>query len=939
MKISADPGETGNLKGAGKMKRKRLIAIVMAAVMMLSMIPAIAFADSTSISNVEWWNFRNNEENNGVTDRETPTCMEETTQKWSKQVAPNYTDSCTPPLILDGYLYTAQGRYVYKLDKETGKKVAESVKLDGQIGYAMNPIIYADGELYIQINNGRVQALDAVTLKSLWVSEEVGGQTLSPITYKNGYIYTSTWESETKDGAYFCINTKKDPDPSTAARECEWKFIPSQRDMGAKGFYWAGCYASDNYVAFGMDDGDGGCSSQTSYFVTVDPKTGEIIDKLEGLDGDIRTTTVYHGGYLYFATKGGTLYKVPADKDGKLGNPVSLEMNGMMTAAPVVHNGRIYIGVCGQGGQFDKDGGHCFAVVNDDDMSLAYTVPIKGYPQAAALLSTAANQNGDGKVYLYFTYNSYPGGIYFFTDSPEQTEATDPQVLFEPPVEQQQYCISTISCDADGTLYYKNDSGYLMAVTKNRSYIKNISISADSGEVSWSKDFNAGFLNYDIIIEAGVKTVDVTLDVPGGMDKVTVDGQEYKGDTVTVTLDATGEKTLDITVTAGEDSRTYTLNIRGKGSNANLSSLVLSNSNSYTNSQNQSNQYKLNPSFDPAVTEYNTDVITTNIDFVRLWPEAAESNSTIEVYPVENVELKKYDEETGFQAQVYNSEHSYYPIYPTSGETDSKVKIKVTSESGSAVQEYYVTIIRDKSVSGAKIALNKTSSTIYTKAPGNTVKLKAALTNSEEKIAWESNDETIATVGTDGTVKGLKKGTAIITASIPNGRERAEASCEVTVKSPTLYLNKSSATIYTCSGYKNVTLTAKVNGYSKQKATWKVTSGSKYVSVNSSGKVTAKKAGKATISAKANGITKTCKITVKSPVLTLSKTSATIKKNKTVTIKIKKNTPKGTVKYSSKNKKIATVTSKGVVKGKKKGSTTIYVKCNGITKTFKVKVK
>jgi len=71
----------------------------------------------------------------------------------------------------------------------------------------------------------------------------------------------------------------------------------------------------------------------------------------------------------------------------------------------------------------------------------------------------------------------------------------------------------------------------------------------------------------------------------------------------------------------------------------------------------------------------------------------------------------------------------------------------------------------------------------------------------------------------------------------------------------------------------------------------------------------------------------------------LKKSSATIKKNKTVKIVVKKNTPSGTVKYSSANKKIATVTSKGVVKGKKKGKTTIYVKCHGITKKFKVKVK
>lgn len=764
------------------MKKNRLLAFLTAAVMVLTMMPVMAFAEGSNISNIEWWNFRNNEENNGVTDRETPTCMEETTQKWSHQVAPNYTDSCTPPLILDGYLYTAQERYVYKLDKETGVKVATSVKLDGQIGYAMNPIVYADGKLFIQINNGRVQALDAVTLESLWVSEEVGGQTLSPITYKNGYIYTSTWESETKDGAYFCINTKEDPDPSTEARECEWIFVPSQREMGARGFYWAGSYASDNYVAFGTDDGDAGCEG-SSYFVTVDPVTGEIIDKLSDLDGDIRTTTVYHGGYLYFASKGGTLYKVSVDDKGVLGTPMTLEMEGMMTAAPVVHNGRIYIGVCGQGGQFDKDGGHCFAVVNDEDMSLAYKVDIQGYPQAAALLSTAADENGNGKVYMYFTYNSYPGGIYFFTDTPGQTEATDTQVLFEPPVEQQQYCISTISCDAEGTLYYKNDSGYLMAVTKNRSYVKGIDIKADNGEVRWSKDFNAGFLNYDVITEAGVQTVDVTLDVPEGMDEVTVDGVPYEGSAMSVALDEKGEKELLVIVKAGEDTRTYTLNIRGKGSDATLTSLVLSKKNGYSASMKEENQYKINPVFDPIIPEYNTDVITTECTWVNLWPKATESTAKIEVYPVENVlTSKNFDSEEGkFEPIASDPENSYYKIYPTPGETDSKVKIKITSESGNAVQEYTLTIVRDASVCGSSISLDKTACTLSTVAPQNEVKLNATLKNSEEKITWISDNEDIATVSEDGTVTALSVGTATISASIPNGSNTATAKCEITV--------------------------------------------------------------------------------------------------------------------------------------------------------------
>ena len=82
------------------------------------------------------------------------------------------------------------------------------------------------------------------------------------------------------------------------------------------------------------------------------------------------------------------------------------------------------MGVCGHGGQFNPDGGHHFDVIQESDsaLSLAYSIPIAGYPQAAPLLSTAYegvdyNKDGkaDGRVCVYFTANAYPGGIYMLS--------------------------------------------------------------------------------------------------------------------------------------------------------------------------------------------------------------------------------------------------------------------------------------------------------------------------------------------------------------------------------------------------------------------------------------------------------------------------------------------------------------------------------------------
>ena len=57
--------------------------------------------------------------------------------------------------------------------------------------------------LFVPVNDGRIVALNAATLEQLWVTETCARQqTLSPITYHDGYIYSGTWYSETSDGYY-----------------------------------------------------------------------------------------------------------------------------------------------------------------------------------------------------------------------------------------------------------------------------------------------------------------------------------------------------------------------------------------------------------------------------------------------------------------------------------------------------------------------------------------------------------------------------------------------------------------------------------------------------------------------------------------------------------------------------------------------------------------
>lgn len=223
-------------------------------------------------------------------------------------------------------------------------------------------------------------------------------------------------------------------------------------------------------------------------------------------------------------------------------------------------------------------------------------------------------------------------------------------------------------------------------------------------------------------------------------------------------------------------------------------------------------------------------------------------------------------------------------------------------------------------------ALDKKTATVYA---GKTVTLKATSNDKDAKATFTSSNTKVATVSSTGVVKGVKAGTATITASYGN----AKATCKVTVKAPSVKFAKKTVVVYKG---KTATVKATLAGVSSVKYT---SSNKKVATVNSkTGAVKGLKAGTVTITATSGKLKATYKLTVKNPTFSLTKSSATIKKGKTTTIKSKA-TPAGKVTYTSSNKKVATVTSKGVVKGIKKGKATITVKCNGITKKFVVTVK
>ena len=139
-------------------------------------------------------------------------------------------------------------------------------------------------------------------------------------------------------------------------------------------------------------------------------------------------------------------------------------------------------------------------------------------------------------------------------------------------------------------------------------------------------------------------------------------------------------------------------------------------------------------------------------------------------------------------------------------------------------------------------------------------------------------------------------------------------------------LNKTSVTLYT-KGKKIIQLSADTESVVKY-----TSDNEKVAAVDENGRVTAKKAGTALITASADGYQSTCRIVVKKPTFKVAKKMIKVKKGKKARI-IVKVCPSTKVVFASANKKIAEVSKKGMLKGMKKGQTKIKVKCYGITKT------
>ena len=410
----------------------------------------------------DWTSFRGSDTNNGVTAAKTPKTANAAKELWAVRLGTGYANAPTPQLLINGHLYLQSGKKLYILDPKTGDTL-KSTTLMGSSFYTTNPVAYGGGMIFASIDDGNdsyIQALNAKTLESLWVSEKVSGQLITPVTYHNGYLYTGTWNGEKQAGTYYMLSaTDEDPAQSTETKKLLWK-------LGHKGgFYWAGAYATDKYVVFGSDDGTGESDSESAVLYSVNPLNGAVISKITGLKGDIRSSITYQDGYVYFTTKAAILYRVAIDADGKLGEVKSFDMGSkdglMSTGTPVISDGVVFVSRNGKGTDQFSGIGAVYAI-DAETMEKIAEVEIDGYIQSSMLLTTAY-KGSDNALYLYATYNKKPGGMLVIKYDLEK-KTLSKEALHTPTGDKVEYNICSPIADASGNIYFKNDSGYIFAI-------------------------------------------------------------------------------------------------------------------------------------------------------------------------------------------------------------------------------------------------------------------------------------------------------------------------------------------------------------------------------------------------------------------------------------------------------------------------------------------
>ena len=266
------------------------------------------------------------------------------------------------------------------------------------------------------------------------------------------------------------------------------------------------------------------------------------------------------------------------------------------------------------------------------------------------------------------------------------------------------------------------------------------------------------------------------------------------------------------------------------------------------------------------------------------------------------------------------------------GIKEGKVTITAKTKDGKVAATCVVNIVND-TIPVSKIKLDHDNLSVKVGSSSQILTTIEPENATERELVWTSSNPNVATVDNSGKITGVNVGTATITVKTKDGK--VVATCEVTVepiKVDKIILDTDKITLK-LKDTKQLTATIEPDDATDKELIW-TTSDPSIATVDSNGKVTGIKEGKATITVKTKDgkVVATCEVTVE-PI----QASKIILDNNTMTLKEKDtgqltativpdNTTDKELIWTTSDPSIATVDSNGKVTGIKEGKATITVK-------------
>ena len=356
--------------------------------------------------------------------------------------------NASEPIVVNGNVYLAVNNRLLKIDAESGKVLAEA-NLKGSIGYTARPI-YANGLVVVPLNGGVVQALTADTLTTVWITDAVSdvAQSNSQMTVDGNYLYVGTVDVDFGSSTY---NNGHLTRINMLTGAVSWQHVNAN-----EGYYWTGATVGSDFILVPTSAGTVEMLSKSTGDVLGSVSVGAIVNSNCVLSND--------GTHAYLVSRDGKMH-VLALSDAKDSSRIAEERVvdlGLTGCAcmPTLYDGKLIVGG-------EVSGGSALAIVdlmNDFATTLISSADGSALPaggiKGAPLVSTQADS-----TYVYFTVNygessdyvnyTSGGGVYRYKLG--DVEATG---AFSA-TGHNNYCDSPIACDAQGNLYYINDSGTL----------------------------------------------------------------------------------------------------------------------------------------------------------------------------------------------------------------------------------------------------------------------------------------------------------------------------------------------------------------------------------------------------------------------------------------------------------------------------------------------